>query len=196
MYNTSISKKNANSTYREGKIRYIGLSECSASAIRRAHAVHPISAYQVEYSPFTLDIESPESGILKTCRELGISVVAYSPIGRGLLTGQIKSPEDLPEDDFRRNTPRFSNDNFPRILELIKKIESIASVHKCTVSQVCLAWLLAQGNDIIPIPGTRTIKYLEQNTQAASIILTQKEVDDLRKYSEESNIIGQRYPDS
>lgn len=179
----------------EGKIRYLGLSECSASAIRRAHAVHPISAYQVEYSPFVLDIESPEFDVLRTCRELGISVIAYSPIGRGLLTGQIKSPTDLPEDDFRRNTPRFSNENFPRILELIKKIESVAVAHSCTVAQVCLAWLLAQGEDIIPIPGTRTIKYLEQNTQAATIQLTGEEVDGLRKYCEESKIAGQRYPD-
>ncbi|RFU25491.1 hypothetical protein B7463_g10844, partial [Scytalidium lignicola] len=178
----------------EGKIRYLGLSEISASTIRRAHAVHPISAIQIEYSPFCLDIESSKTDILKTCRELGISIVAYSPVGRGLLTGQIKSWDDLPEEDFRRITPKYSKENFPKILNLVDKIGAVAKRHQCTVAQVCLAWLLAQGEDIIPIPGTRTIRYLEENTNAVNIKLTEEEVKELRKYVDETELIGDRYP--
>ncbi|KAH8819153.1 NADP-dependent oxidoreductase domain-containing protein [Xylogone sp. PMI_703] len=181
---------------REGKIRYLGLSECSANDIRRAHAVHPISAVQIEYSPFCLDIESPNTNVLKTCRELGISVIAYSPVGRGLLTGQIKAWEDLPENDFRRITPKYSKENFPKILDLVDKIGRVAKVHNCTVAQVCLAWLLAQGEEVIPIPGTRTIKYLEENTRAAEIKLTDEEVKELRKYADACELIGDRYPSS
>lgn len=152
--------------------------------------MHPISAYQTEYSLFALDIESPEVDTLRTCRELGIAIVAYSPIGRGLLTGQITS---FPEGDIRSGVPRFSQENFPHILALAKKIESIASAHKCSAAQICLAWLVAQGDDIIPIPGTSTVKHLEQNIDAANIQLTQKDADDLRKFSENSNIIGSLY---
>lgn len=178
----------------EGKIRYLGLSEVSASTIRRAHAVHPITAVQVEYSPFCLDIESPKTDVLITCRDLGISVVAYSPIGRGLLTGEIKSFDDLPADDFRRLTPKYSRENFPKIVNLVAKISAVANRHNCTVAQVSLAWLLAQGNDIVPIPGTRTIKYLEENTNAVDVKLTEEEVKELRHYAEETELIGDRYP--
>jgi aryl-alcohol dehydrogenase-like predicted oxidoreductase len=156
--------------------------------------VHPISAVQVEYSPFCLDIESPKTDVLKTCRELGISIIAYSPIGRGLLTGQIKSFDDLSEMDFRRQTPKYSRENFPKILDLVAKMEIVAKKHGSTVSQVGLAWLLAQGEDIIPIPGTRTIKYLEENTKAMDVQLTKEEVKELRLYAEETELIGDRYP--
>jgi aryl-alcohol dehydrogenase-like predicted oxidoreductase len=178
----------------EGKIRYLGLSEVSSSTLRRAHAVHPISAVQVEYSPFCLDIELPKINVLKTCRELGISVVAYSPVGRGLLTGQIKSFDDFPKNDFRRIIPKYSRENFPKILDLVDKINAVASKHKCTVAQIGLAWLLAQGEDIIPIPGTRTIKYLEDNTNAMDVKLTEEEVKELRHYAEGTELIGNRYP--
>ena len=182
------------SVYREGKIRYLGLSEVAAADIRRAHAVHPISAVQVEYSLFCLDIESPQYDILRTCRELGISIVAYSPVGRGLLTGQVRSFDDLGEHDFRRLTPKYSRENFPAILKLVAEVEAIAKKHDCTAAQVCLAWLLAQGEDIIPIPGTRTIKYLEQNTAAADLKLTEEEVGHLRQLAEATELKGDRYP--
>lgn len=179
---------------RQGKIRYLGLSEVSASTIRRAHAVHPISAIQVEYSPFCLDIESSATNVLKTCRELGISIVAYSPIGRGLLTGHIKSPDDLAEDDFRRITPKYSRENFPKILDLVAKIELVAKKHGCTVAQAGLAWLSAQGSDIIAIPGTCTVKYLEENLAASNVKLTDAEVKELRQYAEGTELAGDRYP--
>lgn len=156
--------------------------------------MHPISAIQIEYSPFCLDIESPRTDVLKTCRELGVTVVAYSPVGRGLLTGQIKSFDDLAENDFRRITPKYSRENFPKILALVAQVEEVAKAHGCTVAQVCLAWLMAQGEDIIPIPGTRTIKYLEENTAAAELKLSQAEIDSLRKAAEETELIGDRYP--
>lgn len=178
----------------EGKIRHLGLSEVSASTIRRAHAVHPIAAVQVEYSLFFLDIESPEHDILNTCRELGISIVAYSPVGRGLLTGQIKSFDDLDEHDFRRLTPKYSRENFPAILKLVAEAEALAETHGCTAAQVCLAWLLAQGEEIIPIPGTRTIKYLEENTAAANLRLSADEAKRLRASAESTELPGDRYP--
>lgn len=164
-------------SYREGKIKHIGLSECSASTLRRAHAVHPIAALQVEYSPFTLDIEDPEINVLKTARELGITIVAYSPLGRGLLSGRFvrhdlflhdtprvqlclcmtqKSPDDF-EDMFRKNTPRYSAENFPNILALADLLKKIGEKHGATGAQATLAWLLAQGPDVIPIPGTSRI---------------------------------------
>lgn len=178
----------------EGKIRYLGLSEVSPADIRRAHAVHPISAVQVEYSLFCLDIESPQYDVLRTCRELGISVVAYSPVGRGLLTGQIRSFDDLPENDFRRFTPKYSRENFPKILKLVDEVEAVAKKHGYTTPQVCLAWLLAQGEEIIPIPGTRNPKYLEQNTAAADLKLTEEEVKHLRDLANAAEITGDRYP--
>jgi len=178
----------------QGKIRYLGLSEVSGSTIRRAHAVHPISAVQVEYNLCCLDIESPQFAVLETCRELGIAVIAYSPVGRGLLTGQIKSFDDLPERDFRRLRPRYSRENFPKILKLVAAIDAIAKTHGCTPAQVCLAWLLAQGEEVIPIPGTRTAQRMEENTAAADIKLTPDEVKQLRATAEACELTGDRYP--
>lgn len=138
---------------RQGKIGHLGLCEVSAETLRRAHAVHPITAIQVEYSPFSVDIESPQIDLLRTARVLGVAVVAYAPLGRGILTGQIRSPDDFGDNDFRKNLPRFSKENFPKNLELVAKIGSIASTKGCTPGQLTLAWLLAQGDDIFPIPG-------------------------------------------
>lgn len=137
---------------KEGKIRALGLSEVSAATVRRAHKVHPISAIQVEYSPFALDIEHPDINLRNTCRELGIAIVAYSPLGRGFLTGQYKSPDDFEDSDFRKYAPRYSKENFPKNLELVKALERRAEAKHCTPGQLSLAWLLAQGDDIIPIP--------------------------------------------
>ena len=137
---------------REGKIGAIGLSEVSAATIRRAHKVVPIQAVQVEYSPFALDIEHKEIDVLRTCRELGIAIIAYSPLGRGFLTGQLKSPDDFAEGDFRKFAPKYSKENFPKNLELVRKIEALAKHKGCTPGQLSLAWLLAQGEDVIPIP--------------------------------------------
>lgn len=147
-----ILSKKPNIYCREGKIGAIGLSEVSASTIRRAEAVHHIDCVQLEYSPFALEVESPQIGILKACRELGISVVAYSPLGRGFLTGQIKSPDHFEEGDFRKFAPRYSTENFPKNLKLVKTLEEFATKKGCTPGQLSLAWLLAQGGDIIPIP--------------------------------------------
>jgi aryl-alcohol dehydrogenase-like predicted oxidoreductase len=135
-----------------GKIGAIGLSEISAATLRRAHKVHPIAALQVEYSPFALDIENPEIDVLKTCRELGVSVIAYSPLGRGFLTGQITSPDDFEDGDFRKHAPRYNKENFPKNLKLVHALEAIAKEKGCTTGQLALAWLLQQGDDIIPIP--------------------------------------------
>lgn len=178
----------------EGKIRYLGLSECSADTIRRAHAVHPISAYQVEYNPLFLDIELPETGVLATCRELGIAVVAYSPIARGVLTGAVKSAADLAADDFRAGIPKFGADNFPKILALADRIKAIGEKHGASPAQVCIAWVAAQGEDIIAIPGTATIKYLEDNVKAVDVKLSAEELADLRKYAEATDLPGDRYP--
>jgi aryl-alcohol dehydrogenase-like predicted oxidoreductase len=135
-----------------GKIGAIGLSEISAKTLRRAHKVHPIAALQIEYSPFALDIESPQINLLNTCRELGITVVAYSPLGRGLLTGQIKSPDDFEDNDFRKHAPRFSKENFPLNLKLVQSLDALSKRKGCSTGQLALAWLLKQGEDIIPIP--------------------------------------------
>lgn len=156
--------------------------------------MHPISAVQLEYSPFCLEIESSKTDIMKTCRELGIAIVAYSPVGRGFLTGDIKAYDDLPEGDFRRITPKYSRENFDLILELVSKIQGVADAHRCSVAQVSLAWMLAQGDDVIPIPGTRNIKYLEDNTAAVDVKLTPEEIQELRKYAEATDLIGDRYP--
>lgn len=147
---------------------------------------------QVEYNLLSLEIEHNE--VLAACRELGIAVVAYSPVGRGFLTGQIKAIEDLPQNDFRRMTPKYSPENFVKILDLVHKFEDVAKNHKSSPAQASLAWLMAQGEDVIPIPGTRTIKYLEQNTDAANLKLTEKEVKDLRVAADATELPGDRYP--
>ncbi|KAI0313888.1 NADP-dependent oxidoreductase domain-containing protein [Amylostereum chailletii] len=144
---------------KEGKVKYLGVSEVSAKSLRRAHAVHPISAVQLEYSPSEIGIESEEIGVLKVARELGIAVVAYSPLGRGLLAGQVRKHEDLAANDYRRAIPRFNPENFPNYLQLADALAEIGKAHDATASQVALAWLLAQGDDIIPIPGTKKIKF-------------------------------------
>src|SRR4030088_763254 len=163
---------------REGKVRYLGLSEASPQTLRRAMKVHPITALQTEYSLWSRD---PESEILPTCRELGIGFVAYSPLGRGFLTGQFQRFEDLPADDYRRDTPRFQGENFQRNLDLVRRVEEIAKEKRCKPSQLALAWVLAQGKDIVPIPGTKRRKYLEENAAALEVQLT---TDDLRRIDE------------
>ncbi|KAK0234588.1 NADP-dependent oxidoreductase domain-containing protein [Armillaria nabsnona] len=178
---------------KEGKVKYLGLSECTAKDIRRAHAIHPISAIQVEFSPLVLDIEDPKLAILQTARELGITVVAYSPLAKGLITGQYTSPDDFEEGDFRKTIPKYSKENFPKILNLVDHLKEIASKHNATPGQVTLAWILAQGNDFVVIPGTKKIKYLEENLGAAKVKLSQEEIAAIRKLSEESNIPGERY---
>lgn len=180
---------------KEGKIKYLGLSECSSESLRRAHKVHPISAVQIEYSPFSLDIETQQIGLLKTCRELGVAVVAYSPIGRGMLSGTLKSPADFEEGDFRKFSPRFSEENFPKNLELVKKIQTIAEKKGVTSSQLTLAWLLAQGGDVIPIPGTTKVERLEENLGSLKIELTEEEEGEIRKACENAEVAGGRYPE-
>jgi len=180
---------------KEGKVRYLGLSEVSAQTLRRAYAIHPISAVQVEYSPFSLDIEDEKIGLLKACRELGVTVVAYSPLGRGMLTGRYKSTDDLPKDDYRRILPRFSNENFPNILKLVDGIQEVGKRHAATAGQVTLAWLLAQGDDVIPIPGTTQIKYLTENLGAARLTLSSEELQGVREIAEKADAtLGMRYP--
>jgi aryl-alcohol dehydrogenase-like predicted oxidoreductase len=175
----------------EGKVRHLGLSETSAETLRRASKVHPIAALQSEYSLWTRD---PEDGILETCRELGIGFVAYSPLGRGFLTGHFKRYEDLAADDYRRNTPRFQGENFQKNLDLVRRIETMAEEKECRASQLALAWVLAQGQDIVPIPGTKRRKYLEENAGALEVKLT---ADDLRRIEEAAPkgvTAGARYP--
>ena len=150
---------------------------------------------QIEYSPFTTDIESPEIALLKTCRELGVAIVAYSPLGRGMLTGAYKSPADFEEGDFRSYSPRFSEENFPKNLKLVDQINEIAKRKGCTAGQLTLAWLLAQGPDIIPIPGTKKIKYLEENIAALNVKLTSSENAEIRKAVENAEVHGLRYPE-
>src|SRR3954471_16845429 len=157
----------------EGKVRHLGLSEASAETIRRAHAVHQIAALQSEYSLWARDIEQE---ILPTCRELGIGFVAYSPLGRGFLTGQFQKPEDLPENDRRRMFPRFQEENFEQNLRLVERVEEIAASKGCKPAQLALAWVLAQGRDIVPIPGTKRRKYLEENVKAVDVELTEEEL--------------------
>ncbi|KAI9061642.1 Aldo/keto reductase [Trametes sanguinea] len=177
-----------------GKVRYLGLSEVSAETLRRAHKVHPISAVQVEYSPFALDIEDEQIGLLKTARELGVKIVAYSPVGRGLLTGKFKSPDDLPENDGRRYLPRFSKENFPKVLQVVDSITKIAAKYNATPAQVCLAWLLAQGEDIIPIPGTTKVANLKENLGALNVKLTPQDVEEIRKIAVVADkTVGPRY---
>jgi len=178
---------------RQGKVRYLGLSEASAATIRRAFAVHPIAALQTEYSLWTRD---PEDKILQTTRELGIAFVAYSPLGRGFLTGQIRKFEDLAADDYRRNSPRFQGENFQKNIDLVKRVETIAQEKKCTPGQLALAWLLAQGKDIIPIPGTKRRKYLEENAGALQVKLTAEDLRRIDEVAPKGAAIGQRYPEA
>jgi aryl-alcohol dehydrogenase-like predicted oxidoreductase len=175
-----------------GKVRYLGLSEASPETIRRAHAVHPISALQSEYSLWTRD---PEDGPLPACRELGIGFVAYSPLGRGFLTGQIQSPEDLEEGDFRRNNPRFQGENFQRNLDLVAQVEQIAEEKGRTAGQVALAWLLSRGDDIVPIPGTKRRRYLEENAEAVDVELSDEELERIEHAFPQGAASGDRYPD-
>lgn len=168
--------------HREKKIRYIGLSECSSATLRRACAVHPVSAVQIEYNPWSLDIEG-ESGtnLLATCRELGVAIVTYSPLGRGFLTGRYKSLADFDKDDARRQLPRFSPENFPKNLYLVEFFEQLAAKKLCTPAEVVLAWIRSQGSDVFPIPGTKTIKYLEQNVGCVNVDITEEENFAVRK---------------
>jgi aryl-alcohol dehydrogenase-like predicted oxidoreductase len=178
---------------KEGKIRGIGLSEVNADTLRKAHAVHPITALQSEYSLWTRD---PEDGVLQTCRELGIAFVAYSPLGRGFLTGQIKKFEDFEKDDYRRFSPRFQGENFDKNLQLVKKIEELAKTKNCTVAQLALAWVLAQGDYIFPIPGTKHKKYLEENVGALNVQLTKKELEEIDAIAPKGVAAGMRYPEA
>ncbi|KAH9888257.1 Aldo/keto reductase [Xylariomycetidae sp. FL2044] len=177
----------------QGKIRHLGLCEVSAATLRRASAIHPISAVQVEYSPFSTEIEDPRIDLLRTCRELGVAVVAYSPLSRGLLSGQIRSRADFEENDSRLLYPRFSEENFPKNMEIVKELGEISQALGCTAGQLTLAWLLAQGDDIFPIPGTKSIKYLEENFRAADIPLTSEQVERIRSLVDHA-AVGSRYP--
>ena len=177
-----------------GKIKYIGLSECSSNTLRRAHVVHPVACVQIEYSPFSLDIEREEIGLLRTCRELGVAIVCYSPLGRGLLAGQIKSPDDFEATDFRRLIPRFSKENFPKNLKLVNELKAIAKRKGCTTGQLTLAWILAQGNDFFVIPGTSKIKNLEENVGATQVMLSRGEIQEIREACERADTVGERYP--
>jgi aryl-alcohol dehydrogenase-like predicted oxidoreductase len=175
-----------------GKVRYLGLSEASPETIRRAHAVHPITALQTEYSLWSRD---PEDSILPTVRELGIGFVAYSPLGRGFLSGRFRSPSDFPDDDFRRHHPRFQGENFERNMELVSRVEELASAKGVTAGQLALAWVLHQGDDVVPIPGTKRVRYLEENAAAASIELTDDELRQLDEIAPAGVAAGDRYAD-
>ncbi len=177
------------------KVKYLGLSEVSSETLRRAHKIHPISAVQIEYSPFALEIESKQIDLLKTCRELGVAVVAYSPLNRGMLTGALKGPDDFEEGDFRRFAPRFSAENFPKNLKLVDRITEIAKAKGVTPGQLTLAWLMAQGEDIFPIPGTTKPERLEENVGSLKVELSKEEEQNIRKACEEAEIAGGRYPE-
>jgi aryl-alcohol dehydrogenase-like predicted oxidoreductase len=177
---------------KEGKVRYLGLSEASAKTLRRAMKVHPIAALQNEYSLWTRD---PEDEILPTCRELGIGFVAYSPLGRGFLTGRFEKFEDFPVDDYRRNSPRFQGENFQKNLDLVRRVEEIARERHCQPSQLALAWVLAQGNDIVPIPGTKRRKYLEENVGALKVRLTPEDLRRIDEVFPYAAAAGPRYPE-
>jgi aryl-alcohol dehydrogenase-like predicted oxidoreductase len=175
-----------------GKVRYLGLSEASVSTLRRAVKMHPIAALQTEYSLWTRD---PEGGILATCRALGIGFVAYSPLGRGFLTGQFRKLEDLPADDYRRNSPRFQGENFQKNLDLVRRVEEIAREKEFTASQLALAWVLAQGSDIVPIPGTKRRKYLEENVAAVAVKLKKEDLQRIEEAFPADAAAGGRYPE-
>jgi aryl-alcohol dehydrogenase-like predicted oxidoreductase len=176
----------------EGKVRYLGLSEAAPATLRRAHRSHPLSALQTEYSLWSRD---PEDEILSTCRELGISFVAYSPLGRGFLTGRFKSVEGLGPDDFRRNHPRFQGENFKRNLQLVRRLEQIASEKGCKASQLALAWVLAQGEEVVPIPGTTRRAHLEENVAALELTLSPEDLARLNEAAPKGATAGERYPE-
>ena len=178
---------------KEGKVRHLGLSEAAIDTIRRAHTVHPIAALQTEYSLWSRE---PEDGILGVCRELGIGFVPYSPLGRGFLTGQIKKYEDLAEDDSRRSGPRFQGENFQKNLELVTRIQAMAKAKRCTPAQLALAWVLAQGEDIVPIPGTKRRKYLEENVGALEVQLTREDLRRIDEIAPKGIAAGDRYPEA
>lgn len=176
-----------------GKVRYLGLSEAASDTIRRAHKVHPISALQSEYSLWSRD---PEGGVLDTCRELGIGFVPYSPLGRGFLTGRIKSIDDLAADDFRRASPRFQGTNFQTNLDLVERVEAIARAKGCTPAQLALAWVLAQGDDIVPIPGTRHVSRLEENVGALQVTLSAEDLRRIDAVAPKGVAAGERYTEA
>ena len=178
---------------RAGKVRYLGLSEAGADTIRRAHAVHPITALQSEYSLWTRD---PEDKVLGVCRELGIGFIPYSPLGRGFLTGQIKRFEDLAADDYRRTAPRFQGENFQRNLDLVSQVSEIAAEKRCTPAQLALAWVLAQGEDIVPIPGTKRRKYLRENVDALDVMLNADDLERIDEVAPKDVAAGSRYPEA
>ena len=175
-----------------GKVRYLGFSECGVDTLERGSAVHPITAYQIEYSPFSMDIEYPSVGLLDACRRLGIAIVAYSPLGRGILTGKYKSADEFELGDFRRSIPRFSPENFDKNLQLVHTLEKLAAQKGCTSGQLTLAWMMRQGDDIFPIPGTKKIKYLEENLGAYDVKLTDKETILIREAIERAEVVGTR----
>lgn len=177
---------------KEGKVRFLGLSEAGPETIRRAHAVHPITALQTEYSLWSRD---PEDELLSTCRELGIGFVPYSPLGRGFLTGRFRKLEDLPEDDYRRHAPRFQGENFQRNLDLVRRIEEMAAEKHCTPAQLALGWVLAQGEDIVPIPGTKRRKYLEENVGALEVVLAAQDLARIDQVAPKGVAAGLRYPE-
>jgi len=176
-----------------GKVRFLGLSEAGADTICRANKVFPITALQTEYSIWTRD---PEDEILGVCRELGVGFVAYSPLGRGFLTGQIKTFEDFEEDDYRRTSPRFQGDNFKKNLELVKRIEKLSKQKGCTAAQLALAWVLAQGDDVVPIPGTKHRQYLEENMGAVAISLSKADLQQIEEIAPKGSAQGPRYPEN
>jgi len=176
-----------------GKIRFLGLSEANETTIRRAHAVHPITVLQTEYSLWSRE---PEEGLLDVCRELGIGFVAYSPLGRGFLTGRYKRPDDLAPNDWRRNNPRFQTDNFQKNLEIVEHIKRVAARKRCTAAQLALAWVLAQGENVVPIPGSKRRDRLEENAAAADIQLTTQELSEIDALLPRGIAAGTRYPEA
>ena len=178
----------------EGKVRHLGLSEASAASIRKAASVHPITALQSEYSLWTRDPET--TGTLAACRENGIALVAYSPLGRGFLTGAITTPDDFAEDDYRRNNPRFVGENFAKNLAIVEKVKALAADRGCTAGQLALAWVLAKGEDIVPIPGTKRVKYLEENAGAVDVTLSPSEVAEIDAVFPADSAVGDRYQSS
>jgi aryl-alcohol dehydrogenase-like predicted oxidoreductase len=176
-----------------GKVRYLGMSEAGPDTLRRAYKVHPITALQTEYSLWTRD---PEDGILAVCRELGIGFVAYSPLGRGFLTGQIKKFDDLAPDDFRRHNPRFQGANFAKNLQLVARVTELATQKGCTPGQLALAWVTAQGDDIVPIPGTKRLRYLEENLGAERVALTKQDLATIEELAPKGSTAGPRYPEA